>query len=232
MTVYLALDPVTGHTQTTAGLIRCINASAAGIAAQGFAVADGYTGDRLVSIDETDDDVWNDDVEPGWYWRSGAVQPSKPLTNAEQVAVDIANFKEAVERESVDWERVVAEENFSPHTDSGHLWSDDLLYALLKPNIAGLVALLTTAKGTANDANILAYRARLDSFISIADTPGVISIYRNADKTVWRPLRMGERAYGYDTTTGGARTGVSFAVTYPTGTNVVTYDALAEVRRL
>ena len=232
MTVYLALDPVTGHAQSDAGLIVGINPTAAGIEAAGFASASGYTGDRLVTIDETDSAVWSNACEPGWYLVDGAVQQHKPLTLAERVAVDVSNFKQAVERESVEWERVVAEENFAPHTDSGHAWSTDLLHALLKPNIRGLVVLLTTAKGAPTQDNVDAYALRLASFLSIADTPGVLSIYQNADKAVWRPLRTGARAYGYDADTGGTRTGVSFAVSYPTGETVATWDALDAVRSL
>ena len=227
MTVRLALDPVAGFRLNQVGLIAAINPTVSGLDA---VTQTTYTGFGVRNIDETDTAVWDDNCEPGWYWADGKVQPSKPLTNAERVVVDIANFKEAVEREAQDWERIVAEENFAPHPDSGHAWSSDLLHALLKPNIRGLVVLLTTAKGDASDDNITAYRVRLDSFISIAETPGVLAIYRNADKAVWRPLRTGERAYGYDTTTGGTRTGVSFGVTYPDGESVATWDALSAVR--
>ena len=229
MTIRLALDPVDGFRLNQAGLIAGISPTIAGLDAAGFGT---YTGFGVRNIDETDTDVWSDDCEPGWYWFDGKVQPSKPLTNAERVAVDIANFKESVEREAVDWERVVAEENFQPHTDSGHAWSTDLLHALIKPNVRGLVVLLTTAEGDASDDNITAYRARLDSFIGIAENPGVLAIYHNADKAVWRPLRTGDRAYGYDPTTHGTRTGASFAVAYPDGESVATWDALGAVRGL
>ena len=236
MTVYLALDAIAGHDLANrTGLIRIINPTIAGL--QTAATAAGldrtdYNGLRLRAIDETDSSVWDDDCQPGWYLVEDAVQQSKPLTDTETVAVDISNFRDAVEREAVDWERVLAEENFNPHLDSGHSWSDDLLHALLVPNIRGLVVLLETAKATPNAANITAYRARLDSFIGIAADPGVLSIYRNGDKAVWRPKRDGLRAYAYDTTTGGVRANVSFAVSYPTGETVVTWDALGAVRSL
>ena len=229
MTIRLALDPVAGFQLNQAGLIAAINPTISGLDA---VTETTYTGFGVRNIDETDTDAWNDDCEPGWYWVGGKVQPSRPLTNAERVAVDVSNFKESVEREAIDWERVIAEENFQPHTDSGHAWSTDLLHALIKPNVRGLVVLLTAAKGDDSDANITAYRARLDSFIGIAENPGILNIYHSADKAVWRPLRTGERAYGYDADTGGTRTGVSFGVDYPTGESVATWDALSAVRSL
>ena len=242
MTLYLALDPVTGFAQTEAGYIAGINPTARGIEAAGFASGDGYTGNRLVTIDETDDTKWDDECAPGWYWVNGVVQEDPPLTNAQQVAHDIERFKAAVETEAVDWEQVVAEENFQPHTDSGHAWSDDLLHSLIKPNIRLQVTRLETAKGTPNAANIAAYTSptdglSLDLFIAAA-AYGVVNIYRNATKSVWRAKRTGENAYGYDVVGGGVRQAgspladVMSPVTYPTGTTVVTYDALAAVRGL
>ena len=238
MTVYLALDPLTGFDQTDAGYIAGINPTARGLEDAGFAAASGYTGNRVVTIDETDDSVWNDDLSVGWYWVNGVVQESEPLTLAGQVAQDISAFQDAVEREALEWERVVAEENFQPHTDSGHAWSGDLLHALIKPNIRLQVTRLETAKGTPNAANIAAYSAgdqTLAHFIAGADY-GVINIYRNAIKSVWRPLRAGGSAYGYDVATGHIRvvstTPVQTAVTYPDGLSVVTWDALSAVRGL
>ena len=154
-----------------------------------------------------------------------------------QIDADATSLRESVLREAQDWEEVIARERFSPHTDSGHAWSDDLLHALIKPNIRGLVVLLTAAKANPSQAAINTYRARLDSFISIAENPGVINIYSNADKSVWRPLRTGAYAYGYDVNTGGIRTvdgtpggtQIRFPVTYPDGETVATWDVLEAV---
>ena len=231
MTIHLALDPVTGHDQTAAGVIRAINPTAAGIAAAGFAVADGYTADRLVTIDETDDSVWNDDCEPGWFWVNGVVNQARPLTLTERVAVGKMRLKEAVERENEEWQIVVAEENFAPHTDSGHAWSDDLRHALLIPNIRHQVVLWTDAEADPTEQKVSTAETALEFFEAAANY-GVRNIYRNGLKPTWRPLRLGGRAYGYDIATGGIRTGVSFAVTYPAGETVATWDALAAVRSL
>jgi len=239
MAIYLALDDIDGFSLTEASLIVGINATQAGLRAAGFTAVRGYRNDRLRSIDETDEDVWDILCAPGWYWTAAdGVQERPPLTHAQQVAQDIGDFQDAVEREAVEWERVIAEESFSPHTDSGHLWTDDLLHALLKPNIRGLERLLADAKATPSATTITAYRLRLDSFIAIAREPGVRDIYRAANKSVWRPLRAGAYAYGYDTATGGIRRAgvppedVRFAVEYPDGETVVTWDALAAVRAL
>ena len=244
MTIRLALDPIAGHDISDTGVIVAISPTTAGLDALGFDSAAGYTGNRVVSIDETDSAVWNNDCEPGWYHHSSAVQIARPLTVAERIAVDISNFKESVEREAIDWERVLAEESFSPHTDSGHRWSDDLLHSLIVPNIRGLVILLESASGSPSTTAVAAYRLRLDSFISIAENPGVLHIYNNADKAVWRPLRNGTVAYGYDASNGGRRLVdhdddpltddqvVAYPVTYPIGETVATWDALAAVRGL
>ena len=237
MTVYLALDKLAGIPQADGGLIRATNGTVAGLTAAGFGNTDGYRGDRRVSIDETDTDVWDDDCEPGWYWYNGKVQQSKPLTNAQRVAVDISNFKESVEREAREWVQVEAEESFSPSTDSGHAWPGDLLHSLLVPNTRIIFLLLETAKATPSDENIAAYRARVDSFNAIAEDPGVVRISREADRSFWRPKRGGLWAYGYDVDNGRARqdehgADIRVAVTYPTGETVATWDALAAVRSL
>ena len=244
MTIRIALDPISGHDIANTGVIVGISPTVAGLDALGYDSATGYTGTRVRSLDETDSAVWTNDCEPGWFYHSSAVQIARPLTLTQQVAVDTTNFQESVEREAVDWERVLAEESFSPHTDSGHKWSDDLLHSLLVPNIRGLVVLLENADTTPNAANITAYRARLDSFIAIAENPGVLRIYNEADKAVWRQHRSGSFAYGYDIDTGGIRTfdhdgnpataerQVAFSVQYPVGTTVATWDALAAVRAL
>ena len=192
---------------------------------------DGYTG----YMDVTGDGTWYYDssTTPHSFTR---IVPNEYRTAATIVADDIAAFKAAVLRETRDWEEVIARENFSPHTDSGHSWSDDLLHSLLTPNIRGLVVLLETAKATPTQTAIDAYRARLDSFNTIAEDPGVLHIYQNALKAVWRPLRGGTHAYGYDVETGGIRTvggnQVRFDVTYPASENVATWDALGAVEAL
>ncbi len=244
MTIFVALDPVDGFALTDAALIVGINATAPGLRRAGFGVGT-YINNRLRDIDETDSDVWDPDCAPGWYWTdANGVQERAPLTNAQQVAQDIGDFKDAVEREALDWERVLAEEAFSPHTDSGHAWSDDLLHALLKPNIRGIQQLLAAAKRQPNNNNLAAYRLRLASFIAIARDPGVRGIYASAEKSAWRPHRAGTTAYGYDVSTGGIRTydddddpdtdevAVAYPVSYPDGFTVVTWDALAAVRGL
>ncbi|MCY4056642.1 MAG: hypothetical protein OXG44_01440 [Gammaproteobacteria bacterium] len=243
MTIYLALDYISPAFDFPNGEIRAINRTQQGIADLGYTTADGYTGNRLRAIDETSAD-WDNDCVPGWLYihtgQTPKVVAALPRTaaqqRADQVAADIALLQDAVNREADDWERVVARENFSPHTDSGHSWSDDLLHSLIKPNIRGLVVLLAAAKASPTQNNITAYRARLDSFVAIASDPGVLNIYNDADKSVWRPLRTGDYAYGYDTASGGVRTvnnnQVRFAVTYPTGESVATWDALAAVDAL
>ena len=104
--------------------------------------------------------------------------------------------------------------------------------------------MLNNAKNTPSAENIALYRARLDSFLSIGNDPGVVSIYRNAAKSVWRPLRNGVAAYGYDISTGGIRyvdhdgdaatpqVPVRFPVSYPAGETVATWDVIAAVEAL
>ena len=240
MTIRLAIDPVPGFSVPTVGEIVGMNPTAQGLIDAGFTAAKGYTGDRVVTIDDTDDSLFDPNTEIGWYLSGGVTQVDVPLTNAEFVAQDIRDFQAAVEREAIDWERVVAEESFSPHTDSGHSWSDDLLHSLIIPNIYLQYDRLKTAKASPTPANIDAYedgRQTLNLFIAAADY-GVLNIYHNANKSVWRPLRAGTVAYGYNLADGGIRqfgdppANVETAVTYPTGTTVATWDALGSVRAL
>ena len=155
---------------------------------------------------------------------------------ADQVAYDISRFKASVDQEANDLQVVLAREAMSPHTDSGHLWSDDLLHSLVKPNIRGLAVLLATAKASPTILGISQYQPRLESFVRVANEPGLLGLYEGADKAVWRALRAGAHAYGYDVVTGGIRVAggspVAFAVSYPTGETVATYDALGAVRSL
>ena len=239
MTIRLAIDEVPGFSVPSVGLIVGMNPTAQGLIDAGFTAARGYTGNRVVTIDDTDDSLFDPNTEIGWYLSGGATQVEVPLTNAQLVAQDIVDFKNAVEREAIDWERVVAEESFSPHTDSGHAWSHDLLNSLIIPNIRLQFTRLETAKASPTPANIDAYEdgeQNLARFIAAADY-GVLNIYHNADRSVWRPLRSGLAAYGYDLATGGIRqsgnpaSDVSTAVDYGTDT-VATWDALQAVRSL
>ena len=245
MTIYLALDYISAAFDLPNGEIVAINRTVQGLADIGFGSTEGYTGNRLRSIDETSAD-WDDDCTQGWYYlhtgHTPKVMAELPRTaaqqRADQVARDIARLREAIEREVVDWEKLLAKEAISPHWDSGHAWSDDLLHALLKPWMRVHVLRLTTAKASPTQVNIDAYTADLNRFIALADTLGIESVYDNAVKSEWRPQRAGTTAYRYDTADGGilrdehnAPVG-SVAVTYPTGETVATWDALAAVDAL
>lgn len=244
MTVYMALDYISAAFDLPNGHIVAINRTVQGLTDIGYGSAEGYTGNRLRSIDETSAD-WDINCEPGWYYlhtgHTPKVMAELPRTaaqlRADQVDLDIARFQEAVEREVVDWERLLAKEAISPHVDSGHAWTDDLLHALLKPWMRVHVLRLTTAKATPTQVNIDAYTADLTRFIALADTLGIEHIYDNAIKAEWRGVRAGTTAYRYDPTDGGILGGVdsptgSVTVTYPDGETVATWDALAAVEAL
>ncbi|MDE0661994.1 MAG: hypothetical protein OXI79_20375 [Gammaproteobacteria bacterium] len=254
MTIALALDPVAGRNGDDAMRIAGVARDVPALFRAGFDVSATYTAasGRLAFPDETDtaggDATWNNDCVPGWYYvesdttgqggfrQNGFVQKNLPLTHAQRVAVDIAAFRESVLREEQDVEKMLAQEAISPHADSGHLWSDDVIHAVAKPHIRVLVVLLGNAKATPNAGNIGLYRAALDRFNAVALDPGLLGIYQQAQKAVWRPRRTGEFAWGYDTATGGTRQengqDVRTAVNYPAGETVATWDALAAVRAL
>lgn len=233
-TKHLALDRA-GQTAPD-GLIVGMADSVAELRTAGFA-AGTYTGTRLAQVDTTDANAWSADAQPGWYWISGATVRTPPVAPADQVTADILRFQAAVDREAEDLEKVLAKEALSPHTDSGHLWSDDLLHALVKPNIRLLVLALTAAKAAPSSTTIAVYADGLARFVAIASDPGLEGLYDSADKSVWRPLRSGAHAYGYDVDSGGIRTDehgtqVRTAVAYPPGTTVATWDAVAAVEAL
>ena len=83
MTIYLALDRVTGVSAPD-GIIRGIAETTADLVAQGFA-ANTYRGNRRPSIDETDSSVWNNDCIPGWYYVGSAVQVTAPQTDLDRL---------------------------------------------------------------------------------------------------------------------------------------------------
>ena len=238
MTLYLALDQIDGHSipgqGTGAARIAGINPTRAGLVAAGFTPAKGYDALTVQTIDETDSAVWDSDCEPGWYLVGNAVQQAQPLTPAQLVARDIVRFRAAVLREERDIEVILAQEALAPHTDSGHLWSNDVIHAIAKPHIRLLEMLLAAAKvDPSTRAN---YSGQLAVFLATAQDPGLLGIYKGATKSVWRPKRDGLFAYGYDTATGGVRQtngqDVRAPVTYPTGLTVVTWDAISAVEAL
>lgn len=245
--VYLALDAITatGGLDLPSGTIVGLARSEAALRAAGFAAAAGYRNDRITTIDDGAAG-WSADAAPGWFYVHAAaaadrrVQRTVPLTqaatDAARVAEDIARFKVAVNREALDVEAMLAREAFSPHTDSGHAWSADVLHAIAKPHVRLLEQALAAAKAAPSSATIDAYAAQLGVFLATADDPGLLGIYRAADKSVWRPHRDGTAARGYDTATGGIRqingAPVEFPVSYPDGETVATWDALGAVEAL
>ena len=241
MTLYLALDELDGFTLGAGSGAARIAAITIDLTTMTRVIADlpnsgSYTlGTTVQTIDETDDDVWDDNCIPGWYWVGGEVQNTRPLTLAQRLDAGINRLKAAVRREEREWEVVLARESFTPQTDSGHRWSDDLMHALIKPNRRLQVLLWTAAKTTTDETTVATAEGALAAFEHAADY-GVEQIFINGDKTVWRPLRAGAEAIGYDTTTGGVRSvggnEVRQAVTYPAGESVATWDAIGDVEAL
>ena len=86
-TLYLALD-ATGslaHLLSNGfGVIAAMDKSEAALRARGFNAPD-YTGDRLVTIDTTDDSVWDNDCVPGWNYNNGVVAEGLPVTKVQRL---------------------------------------------------------------------------------------------------------------------------------------------------
>ena len=101
-TLYMALDR-DGLT-SPAGQIVGISGSAQGLIDAGYPAAT-YTGDRVVTIDTTDDSLWSNDCRPGWYYTSaGVVQATRPATQLEtlhSLAHRIADSAEIVTAEGI-----------------------------------------------------------------------------------------------------------------------------------
>ena len=83
MTLYLAVDQVKGISLPN-GKIAGIAETSAGLVAQGFS-SRTYRGNRVSTIDETDDGVWDNDCEPGWYYNGGSVQLDAPQTDIQRL---------------------------------------------------------------------------------------------------------------------------------------------------
>jgi len=98
MTIYLAIDPVTG-TALPDGEIVGIAETVAGLRAQGFANNPYSTSNqRRPSIDETDSSVWDNDCVPGWYYVGSAVQIDPPMSALETMKQRYRRVNEAAER--------------------------------------------------------------------------------------------------------------------------------------
>ena len=85
-TVHLAIDR--NGLAAPDGVIAGMSDSLQGLRDAGYA-ATTYAGDRLGTIDTTDDTKWNVDCQVGWYWVSGAVQRSAPTTELDLLKNDI-----------------------------------------------------------------------------------------------------------------------------------------------
>ena len=81
----LAIDALAGH-QLSSGTGRIVGVAAtdAALRAAGFTAARGYTGNRLVNIDDGAAG-WNASVEPGWYLANNVVQINPPQTKLERL---------------------------------------------------------------------------------------------------------------------------------------------------
>jgi len=101
MTLYMAIDPVTGVSLPD-GKIAGIAETVAGLRAQGFGNNPYSTGNRRrPSIDETDSSVWNNDCVPGWHYVGSAVQLGPPQTDLEALKSAFRSFRESIEQLSI-----------------------------------------------------------------------------------------------------------------------------------
>jgi len=122
MTLYLAIDQVTGVALSTGGRIVGIAETQAELVSQGFP-SNTYRGNRRRPVDETDSSVWNNDAVPGWHYVSGAVQFKPPLTDLEQLKSDFRAFRESIEQLSIKLlERAEAGWHAPPLVDKGRAW--------------------------------------------------------------------------------------------------------------
>ena len=93
-TLHLALDR-DGLT-APAGVIVGISNSAQGLIDAGFPAAT-YTGNRVATVDDSDDTKWNPECQVGWYYVSAAtkVQRSRPATELDLLKQDVHKVLDA-----------------------------------------------------------------------------------------------------------------------------------------
>ena len=94
MTIYLAVDPVTGISLPN-GQIVGIAETSDGLVSQGFS-AQTYRGNRVSIIDETDSSVWDNDCEPSWYFNNGSVQINAPQTDVQRLKSGFRAFHQQI----------------------------------------------------------------------------------------------------------------------------------------
>ena len=254
MTIHLALDPARADHGFPDGRIAGINRTEQGLRDAGFDNPP-YTGQRLVTIDETDGAVWDGACVPGWYYVAGAVVAALAQTDTEQFNADLARFQAVYERADVDLQALLVWERTDRREVAGHTWVEDLLHGWMIPwtrrcvaAAAAYRALLAQASPdpTALAAAKTAWREALHGPASGAregfgylrefETLGLHTWYGAADRsiTVWRAtaLLAGTLSYATDAATGGYAAGSAFTVTYPDGQSVATWPMRAAVRAL
>ena len=102
-TMYLAVDR-DGLT-APAGLIVGMSGTAQGLIDAGF-TAGTYRGNRRPQIDTTDDNLWDNGCQPGWYYVSSSVgvqrtRPATPLDGLHSLAHRIADSADIVTAEGM-----------------------------------------------------------------------------------------------------------------------------------
>lgn len=90
MTLHIAVDSVP-QVALPSGKIVGIARSVQGLRDAGFA-ASTYTGNRVSSIDETADGVWDNNCEPGWFLVNGNVQQAEPRSALEKMQDALSAF--------------------------------------------------------------------------------------------------------------------------------------------
>lgn len=133
MTIYLALDPtgrdgnpypdgrIVARNRVEADLRSAL--TALGRDETDFTAAN----QRIATVDETDDAVWDVDCVPGWYFVGGACVASLPVIDADEynrLVADAQAVFRIVEEEGVS--KVLDRERIAPRQVGGHSWLDDI----------------------------------------------------------------------------------------------------------
>ena len=254
MTLHLALDRdgLSAPDGKIAGIAKTLPA----LRAAGFA-ADPYTGDRVSTIDETDQTKWDADCGPGWYLIGGAVKPSPSPSDKDQFNEDLRRFKAIYEQADLDLQEILVWERTDRNELNGHSWVEDLLHGWMIPWTRRCVAaaeayrtLLAAANpdATALGAAKAAWREALHGpaagaragfgYIRELETLGLKTWYGAADRgtDAWRATALLQGTLSYATAGAagdngkfGYAAGSVFAVTYPASQTVATWPMRAGV---
>ena len=252
MTIYLGLGPLRTENPYPDGVILARNPTRLGLldalAALGFTQSHfTLANQRIQTIDESDDSVWNPACTRGWHLISGVVMEELPPLEKDQYNDMVRLVKQlfqVVEDDGVS--KILDRRTIAPRTLAGSTWLDDIAHGWLKPSWRSMQIKLEAWRAHIDGTTIAAHTkaAAEEEWTALQremETLGLVWFYSNADPslTEWRHSDMlaGTERWRTATTPNGdghygREAGSRELISYPTGESVATWDIVSAIEGL